>query len=75
MTRDYVAYVMTLSHFKTFKSLTCKVIGLMGLHGLVEATEMGRTARDTFPDRAEEGMRVHGGKLSKCLKQWTVLMN
>lgn len=44
-----MAYVMTLSHFKTFKSLTCKVIGLMGLHWLAKATEMGRTARDTFP--------------------------
>lgn len=43
-----MAYVMTLSHFKTFKSLTCKVIGLMGANWSVEATEMGRTARDAF---------------------------
>lgn len=46
-----MAYVMTLSHFKTFKSLTCKVIGLMGLHWLVEASEMGRTARDLTEQR------------------------
>lgn len=47
-----MAHLMTLSDFKTCKSLTCEVIGLMGLHWLAETREKKRH----FSARAEEGM-------------------
>lgn len=72
---DYRAHLMTLC--KTLKSLTWKVIGLMGMHRLVEVKgKKFSNQRDGLVAAQRKGTRTaDGDELCECLKTWSVLLN
>lgn len=72
---DYRAHSMTLC--KTLKSLTWKLIGLMGMHGLAEAKgKKISSQRDGLVAEQRKGTRTaDGDELCECLKTWSVLLN